>query len=136
MTGILLPRFGVAAAPDEAVNVSLGDLTIRGYRYASIAIVADGFVWEGTGGPNVQSFAWITPQLGMDQYEVMASYVSQSQPDVGSLLDLGQWRPASSSPWLGFETRSARKTAVFQIHIRKIGEVEILASAQVTLQVG
>lgn len=119
--------FGGGAAPG---TVNLVDDSVTGTRYTQWTIGFDGFTYKRTSaGAAAIDVAWISPQVGMDQFEVRATVLSGDTPPgfIGTWLSL-----ASSWTW-GWTAEDSPKGCDLTIEIRGAVDHVVVDSATITL---
>lgn len=114
----------------DTVKSTLQDIT----EIAVWKISNDGFTYKDRGyEPEgfVQSFSWIDPQVGMDQYDVRATLISGPAPPIGTLntwLNLGTDRSWGYDPSDGYYHMTK-----LNVEIRNSSSGGVLDSAIITL---
>lgn len=127
MSGIFLgPLF--ASAGSIAGAVALADETLHGARNAVWRLGANGFTYRN----GVQAYPWITPQSGMDQFDVRADLQAG-----GSALDVndhgtGVWILAIEAPQWGY-ANDAAKAGKLDLQIRRRSDLSIVSTATIEL---
>lgn len=136
MLGIeILKRMGTSSGS------SFGPISayVSGSRYTEWTMDPDGFTYEHTDISGVevvnQLSAWLTPQTGVDQYEVRATLLSGNIPNGNSPAGvLNTWQVLTSVRSWGWENQSLYKACELKIEIRRISGGAIVSTAFITLE--
>jgi hypothetical protein len=100
-------------------------------RSASWGVYADGFTYHRNGytAPTEQGPAWITPQAGMDQYEVRATLLGGNTP-TGTL---GTWLSLDVNRQWSLNNINYDRECDLLIEIRRKSDGVIVASGTVNI---
>lgn len=112
-----------------------GDSTIyndavTGVKYAQWTIGSDGWTYKrNTSGASFRGQAWLSPQIGMSNYEVRATVASGDIPPgiIGAWLDLG-----ASQTW-GWVNQTTAESCELTIEIRRKSDLAIIKTASVSI---
>lgn len=102
--------------------------SVVGTRYAQWTLSFDGYIYKRhNSGAAVQSGSWISPQIGMSDYEVRATLVSGDDPggSQGVWVDVGQ-------TW-GFTDTDIDQSCTLLIEIRRKSDHVVVASGNVNI---
>lgn len=133
----IIQFFGSAAPPGgggggspTGNTVDITDATVHGVSYAQWTIDSDGFLYKRTDvGAPVSYASWISPQSGMNLYDVRATLVTgyiPPGPALGTWLNLG-----TDHTW-GWEDSFDERCQLF-IEIRLAATGSIVDSATITI---
>lgn len=103
---------------------------IEAVEYAFWTLWGDGYIYKQTdAGLSTQSGTWITPQIGMSDYEVRATKISGNTP-TGSL---NTWIGAEVGGTWGFHTTTTDRMCTLTIDIRRKSDLAVVASGDVSI---
>lgn len=108
--------------------VSLANDQVYGVTDAWWRLNANGFTYlNGTKGPT-----WITPQVGMTDYEISVTLGGTSDPlDVSA--GLGVWISPSTNPRWGYLDSVAPMTGSLTVEIRRVSDGTVVDTATILL---
>lgn len=140
MSLLLGPIYSSTAAPGA---VGFGDYEVDGFMTAYFTLAGDGFAYQivrsGTRSPAIGP--WITPQVGMNLYECMATQLD-TRPPTGRF---GEWLDLANTWSWGYPAPPSRtsegfvqpvindRTSTFQIDIRRKSDGFVVDTFNVTL---
>ena len=102
--------------------------SVVGTRYAQWTLSFDGYIYKRhNSGAAIQSGSWISPQIGMSDYEVRATLVSGDDPggSQGVWVDVGQ-------TW-GFTDTDIDQSCTLLVEIRRKSDHVVVASGNVNI---
>lgn len=135
MTGILLgPRHSLGAAVEPGTVALPDGVYVEGINRAVWFLGADGFTyWQLLDEAHKHS-AWLNPQVGMEQYEVMASLNPGSDPlEVGRDPDV--WISAVESPRWGYGGPGGPRGGTITVQVRRVSDLVVVDTAEVEMSV-
>jgi hypothetical protein len=129
VSGVLFGQ--VFGASGGAGGVGLVGASVAGSTTVHWQIGYDGFTYtQIDAGGFTQSADWISPQSGMDLYEVRATKFSGTTPSG----ILGAWLPMSSSHTWGLSS-AHEKNCFLTIELRRASDGVVVAATSVELDV-
>jgi hypothetical protein len=129
----VLRRFGGGNSGSGSAtgNITFVSGSAVGTLYAQWTIGFDGWTYQRTAlGVTNKQQQWITPAIGMDQFEVMASVTSGDDPP-GDALDT--WLSLDISRQWGWFNQSHEKQVYLEIQLRDKTSLDVVAD--VTVQI-
>jgi len=113
--------------------VDIRTANIHGLTYAEYTVALDGFTYKRTtSGAAVQSLSWLSPQSGMDQFDVRARLQSGDIPPGAAL---STWLNLGTSQTWGWAAETVFHECELLIEIRRSSTGAVLDSATVTIGV-
>lgn len=127
MSGVLFGQVFGGAGGTGTVN--LLDDSVIGVTYAQWILSSDGFTYvRNDAGAATQAAAWISPQIGMDQYEARATLLSGNVPP-GTL---NTWLAPGVTTW-GWAGMVHERSCDLLIEIRRASDHVVVDSATISL---
>lgn len=119
----------LGGSPAQGTSILYND-SVTGSTYAQWTIGYDGWTYKRrTSGASFRGQAWLSPQIGMNNYEVRATVASGDVPPgtIGAWLDLG-----ASHTW-GWANQLTQKSCELTIEIRRKADAVVVSTVTISI---